>query len=292
MVDWQERGGEGFCFVADWHSLGSGGEGSLRGRTVETFALLVAAGMDPTRSCVFIQSDNPLHLELYWLLASVVPAHRLSMMTQFKTKRTSDPKLTLYAYPVLMAADVLLYGAQRVSVGADQTQHLELARMLAQRIGLPPPQAVPSPLPRLLAPDDPPRKMSKSDPSDQGRINLLDPPPTVLAKIRRAPTGPDPRVTSSPSPELSNLISILAAISRSQPQDILNRFLDSPTSELREEVAQTTASELATLQEKFHHLMADPQSLNHMIELGKHKAIAAAHPLLKQIKQSLGIYSD
>ncbi|MEA1937721.1 MAG: tryptophan--tRNA ligase, partial [Pseudomonadota bacterium] len=228
-VDLQDQGENLFC-VADLHALTVPYDPvRLAESTREIVAAYIAAGIDPDLALIFVQSSVPAHAELGWLLGCITPMGWLNRMTQFKEKagnKRDQASLGLYAYPVLMAADILLYGATHVPIGDDQKQHLELARDIAGSFNnrfATDVLTVPEPVimgtaTRVMSLRDGTRKMSKSEPSDMTRINLIDNADTIATKIKKAKTDPDPLPSSREGlegrPEAANLVNIYAALAR------------------------------------------------------------------------------
>ena len=236
----QAAGGETMYFIADLHGLTEWiAPANLHANTIEMTATLVAAGIDPARSILFNQTRVPAHSELAWLLNNVARVGWLNRMTQFKDKAGKNREgasVGLYDYPVLMAADVLLYNATHVPVGEDQKQHLELARDIATKFNLDYDRelfTLPEPLvskeaPRIMSLRDASAKMSKSNPSEQSLIKLIDSDETIADKFRKAKTDPEPLPDSWDAldgrAEARNLVTIFAALADRTPEDVVAEF--------------------------------------------------------------------
>src|SRR5688500_14464354 len=244
MQDELPAGGQCLYFLADLHAISQPHDpAELRRATLEMAAALVACGIDPARSILFNQAQVPAHAELQWLLNGTARMGWLNRMTQFKDKAGKNREgqsVALFAYPVLQAADVLLYQTTHVPVGDDQKQHLELARDIAQKFNndfcaesapvftLPDPIILPGGAARIMSLRDGTAKMSKSDPSDMSRINLADSPDEVMKKIRKAKTDPEPLPSEegglAARPEALNLVTIYAALADRSVPEVLQAY--------------------------------------------------------------------
>ena len=262
-----------FCIV-DLHALTQPQDPTeLRASTREVTAAYISAGIDPERCTIFNQSMVSAHVELAWLLGCLTPLGWLNRMTQFKEKGGKDREMAglgLYAYPVLMAADILVYKATHVPVGEDQRQHLELARDLAGAFNrryecpffpLPEPQIFGAAT-RVMSLRDGAKKMSKSDTSDYSRINMTDDADTIALKIRRAKTDPEPLPFSIADlerrPEADNLIGIYAALSELSREAALARFAGRNFSQLKGALSELAVEILGRIGGEMRRLMADP----------------------------------
>ena len=289
----------GFYFVANLHALTTDHDpAQLRELTLSTAALFFAAGLDPDRATVFVQSDVPAHVELSYLLESTAHVGELGRMIQFKEKgRRPGTRASLFTYPCLMAADILLYDAQRVPVGGDQSQHVELARDLAQRFNADygPTFTVPELVPDALSARvrdlaEPSRKMSKSaPPGAPGVIRLLDPPDVIRRKIRRAVTDGDGELRYDPQakPGLANLAEITAAITGRTPEDVLAGA--GSYGEVKDACADAVITELEPIRRHHDALLADRRELRRRLELGADKAAAVAGPVLRRARAAMGV---
>lgn len=290
---------DGFYFVADLHALTTDHDPALlRDLTLSTAALFFAVGLDPDRATVFVQSDVPAHVELGYLLESTAHVGELGRMIQFKEKGgRPGTRASLFTYPCLMAADILLYDAQRVPVGGDQSQHVELARDLAQRFNarygetFTVPELVPDALTaRVRDLADPAAKMSKSAPADApGVIRLLDDPDVIRRKIRRAVTDSDGELRYDPlgKPGLANLADILGAVTGCAPDEVLADVRN--YGELKARCADAVLAELAPLRQRHRELLHDPAELRRLLTRGAERAAAVANPVLGRARAAMGL---
>ncbi len=293
-----------FCIV-DLHALTQPQDpAQLRAQTREVTAAYIAAGIDPERCIIFNQSMVPGHSELCWLLSCFTPLGWLNRMTQFKEKagkQRDNASLGLYGYPVLMAADILLYKATHVPVGEDQKQHLELARDLAgtfnRRYGveyfpLPEPQIFGAAT-RVMSLRDGSKKMSKSDSSDYSRINMTDDAATVELKIRKAKTDPEPLPDSEAGlavrPEAANLLGIYAALADTTLAAATARFAGRNFSAFKEELAATALAILGKIGGEMRRLVADPGYIDDVLRRGAARADAIAEPHLREVQEMVGL---
>ncbi len=292
-----------FCIV-DLHAITVWQDpAGLSANTREVTAGLLAAGVDPADNIIFNQSQVSGHAELAWIVNCVARLGWLNRMTQFKEKagkHKENASVGLYAYPNLMAADILLYKATHVPVGEDQKQHLELARDIAQKFNndyktdlLP----IPEPLilgaaARVMSLRDGTKKMSKSDPSDQSRINMTDSAEDIARKIRKAKTDPD-NLPDSPEgfegrPEAANLMGVYAALSESSIKDVCAQFGGGQFSAFKQALSDLAVAKLAPIQDEMRRLMADPAHVDGILSDGAEKARAIAEPILKEIQDAAG----
>ena len=298
-----QRGDDSLYGVADLHALTTEHDpASVRAITREQLGLLVAAGLDPARSIVFVQSQVPGHAQLHWLLEATAYDGELRRMIQYKEKSalTASVRSALLAYPVLMAADILLYGVQDVPVGEDQRQHLELARDLAirfnQRYGdtFVVPRAVTPPVgARVMDLQDPARKMSKSAaPDAPGTVRLLDPPDAIRRKVSRAVTDSGREVLFCPEekPGVANLLTILAACSGTAPE-VAAAKVDTYR-DLKEAVAEAVIAVLAPLQERYAEVSTDPGAIEAMARDGAARAQRIAAPFLARAQEAMGLLAS
>jgi tryptophanyl-tRNA synthetase len=293
-----------YC-VVDLHALTQPQDpAELRAHTRELAAALIAVGIDPARSILFAQSQVPAHSELGWLLTCLTPLGWLRRMTQFKDKAGKQPDAAMHgllAYPVLMAADILLYRATHVPVGEDQKQHLELTRDIAQsfnqRYGtdyfpVPEPQIL-GPATRVMSLRDGTRKMSKSDPSDQSRINMTDDADTIALKIRRAKTDPEslPSETAGLAgrPEAENLVTIYAALADCTAEDVLAEYGGAPFSAFKTALTDRAVAILGPIAAEMKRLLADPGHVDGVLRRGGEKASALARPVLAGAQDLMGL---
>src|SRR5215831_3493404 len=293
-----------FCIV-DLHALTAPQDPVLlKTQTREVTAAYIAAGIDPERSIIFNQSAVAGHSELAWLLGCLTPLGWLNRMTQFKEKagkQRDNAGLGLYAYPVLMAADILLYKGTHVPVGEDQKQHLELARDIAGAFNraygveffpLPEPQILGAAT-RVMSLRDGTKKMSKSDASDYSRINMTDDADTVRQKIRKAKTDPHPMPATvaecESRPEAANLLSIYAALADKSLEATVAEFAGSPFSRFKEALSDLAVSVLGRIGGEMRRLMADPGHIDRVLRRSAERATAIAEPNLKQVFDITGL---
>jgi len=288
-----------FFFIVDYHALTIKPKPEdLRSQTLSTVALLVALGLDPKNCTLFVQSQIPEHAELAWLLSPFATVGQLGRMTQYKEKSDRHGQnIGLLTYPVLMAADILIYDAEIVPVGEDQIQHLELAREIARSFNAHAGDVFREPKPllteaaRIMALNDPKRKMSKSVPGSA--IGLLDDEATITTTIRKAVTDSDPNSTKM-SPGVANLFTILEALStpetverfKAQQQDGALKY-----SELKEALVEEVLAFLGPVQKAYRSLMKQPDQLELIIKDGAAKAQPIAVAKLATVKEKLGFVS-
>ncbi len=294
-----------FC-VVDLHAVTVPQEPeALKKSTREIAAAYIAAGVDPQKSVIFPQSAVPAHSQLMWLLATMTQMGKLERMTQFKDKagkNTERVGLGLFAYPVLMAADILAYKATHVPVGEDQKQHLELAREIAATFNTrykrdffpqPEPQIL-GEATRVMSLRDGTKKMSKSDESDNSRINLIDNADTIAAKIRKAQTDAEPLPMDvaglSGRAGADNLVAIYAALSRRTKADVLKEFGGQQWSAFKPALAELAVRELAPITEKMADLLAYPDKIDMILKDGAEKANALARPILADAMDIMGFW--
>ena len=299
----QDRGENLFCIV-DLHAITLPQEpAALTLATREIAAAYIAAGIDTKRSAIFVQSHVPAHSELAWILGCFTPMGWLNRMTQFKEKAGKDREgapLGLYSYPVLMAADILVYKATHVPVGEDQKQHLELARDIAGAFNrryetdffpLPEPQIL-GEATRVMSLRDGTKKMSKSDLSDMSRINMTDSPEQIVQKIRKAKTDPDALPDSVEGlggrPEADNLLTIYAALTGTAKKEAVKRFAGAQFSTLKAELADAAVAELGPIAKRMNELMSDHAALDAILRDGAAKANAIAGDVLSGVKRLIG----
>jgi tryptophanyl-tRNA synthetase len=305
-VDLQDSHETFFC-VVDLHAITVPHDPrSLAEDTLKTAALYLACGIDPQRSTVFAQSHVSAHSELCWLLNCVTPLNWLERMIQFKEKaikQGDNVSAGLLDYPVLMAADILLYDADLVPVGEDQKQHLELARDIAQqRInarfspdGDHPILKVPEPLilregARVMSLTDGTSKMSKSDPNEGSRITLLDPPEVIARKIKRAKTDPVMGLEfgNPQRPEADNLLGLYALLAGRSREKAAAECAAMGWGSFKPLLAEATVEALRPLQERYAELRRDPATLERVLRAGRERASAVAGATLERVRSALG----
>ena len=293
-----------FCIV-DLHALTQPqNPDELRASTREVTAAYIGAGIDPDRCIIFNQSMVSAHTELAWLLGCLTPLGWLNRMTQFKEKAPKQRDMAglgLYAYPVLMAADILVYKATHVPVGEDQKQHLELARDIAGAFNrryeclffpLPEPQIFGTAT-RVMSLRDGTKKMSKSDSSDYSRINMTDAADVIALKIRRAKTDPEPLPETLAAleqrAEADNLIGIYAALSGLSREVALARFACRNFSYFKEALSEVAIEVLGRIGREMSRLMADPGYIDGVLRRGAERAGAIAYPVLREAQAISGL---
>lgn len=286
--------------VVDMHSITvRQNPDELRERCRQFLALYIAAGIDPKESILFYQSHVAGHAELAWILNCHTYLGELSRMTQFKdksAKHEDNINAGLFTYPVLMAADILLYQTDLVPVGVDQKQHLELARDIAIRFNhlygdtfIVPDGYIPPVGARVMSLQDPTSKMSKSDPNPNGYIWVLDSPDVIVKKIKRAVTDSDGEIAYREGKHgVNNLLSIYGAIIGKKPEDAALEFEGQGYGALKLRVAEAVCEELRPLQERYEKIIADPSFLDSVAKEGAEKASAIAEKTLVLVKDKVG----
>ena len=294
----QEQGEAFFCIV-DLHSITTAFEPEqLHESTLAGAAMLFATGLDPDRSTVFVQSHVTAHPEAAWLLGSVTSFGELRRMTQFKDKSEQQEFVSsgLFTYPVLMAADILLYQTDIVPVGDDQRQHVELTRNIAERFNqrfgatLKVPKGVyPEEGARIKNLQEPERLMSTSAGNPQGVLRMIDPPAVVRKKFKTAVTDSGKDVRHDPEkPGVSNLIEIFAVATGSSIPEIEARYDGSGYGQFKEDVAEAVVDLLTPIQERYNALRADEGELRRMLAIGADKAREASAPTLELMYERMG----
>lgn len=271
----------------------------LRRRTYETLAIYIAAGIDPAKSTLFVQSHNPRHSELAWVLNCYTQFGELSRMTQFKDKsqkHADNVNAGLFTYPVLMAADILLYQADLVPVGQDQKQHVELTRDIANRFNqvysdtftIPEP-FIPKTSAKVMSLLDPSKKMSKSDTNPGGYVALLDSRDDIIKKFKRAVTDSEASVRFAPGKDgINNLMNIYACFTGKNYEEIEAEFAGKGYGDFKMAVGETVADALAPIQAEFHRLMSDKAYLESVMKAGAEDAFRRASRTLSKVYRKLG----
>lgn len=275
----------------------------LTAHTREVAAAMLAAGVDAKKNVLFVQSQNPNHAELAWVLNCVTRLGWLNRMTQFKDKagkNRENASVGLYAYPNLMSADILVYQATHVPVGEDQKQHLELARDTAQKFNndfgvdffpLPEPLILGAGT-RIMSLRDGAKKMSKSDTSDYARINMTDDQDAIALKLRKAKTDPLPIPGSAAElegrPEAANLLGIWAALSDSNLDAALARFGGNAFSDFKRDLTDLAVARLAPINAEMRRLLADPATIDAVLKDGGERARALSQPIMDRVKEIVG----
>ena len=292
-----------YC-VVDLHAITQFQDpAALRIATRELAASLIACGIDPAAHILFHQSAVPAHARLGWLFTCVARIGWLNRMTQFKDKAGKDREQVsagLYIYPCLMAADILAYKATRVPVGDDQRQHLELANDIAQKFNhdygvefFPAVEAlIGGPAARVMSLRDGTKKMSKSDPSDQSRINLTDDADTIALKIRRARTDSEPLPSEldglADRPEARNLVGIMAALQNVEPATILANHAGQGFGVFKDALAEIVVAHLAPISAETRRLLDDPGTVDRVLKDGAARASALADPIVREAERLVG----
>ena len=302
-----------YC-VVDLHAITTWQDpNELAGNIREVTAAFIAAGIDPANHIVFNQSQVAEHAELAWVFNCIARMGWLNRMTQFKEKagkHRENASVGLFAYPSLMAADILVYRATHVPVGEDQKQHLELTRDIAQKFNtdfagsiaakgfgdayfpLTEP-LISGPATRVMSLRDGSSKMSKSDPSDYSRINLTDDADTIALKIRKARTDPEPLPSEADGlearPEAANLVGIYAALRNQSGEDVLREHGGAQFSVFKGALAEAAVEQLAPIADEMRRLAGDPGHIDKVLAEGAEKAAAIAGPVMRDVKDVLGL---
>jgi tryptophanyl-tRNA synthetase len=290
-----------FCIV-DLHAITVYQDpNELRARIRDLAALFLAAGIDPKHSSIMVQSSVPAHAELSWMLTCITPLGWLYRMTQFKAKSEAQENVLdgLLQYPVLMAADILLYQAAIVPVGNDQAQHVELARDIAQRFNslygdtfVMPQTQLPIVGARIMGLDDPEKKMSKSAPGAGHRVGLLDPPDQIRKKIMRATTDSNPAVDfETMGAGVANLLSIFQAFSDWSDDQMKAHFAGMRYGDLKKQVAEMVVSNLEPLQKKYNEIVSEPGYLDRILQEGAARVSPIANSTVDLVKARMGLYT-
>tara|TARA_R110000868_G_scaffold45045_3_gene149884 strand:+ start:30773 stop:31810 length:1038 start_codon:yes stop_codon:yes gene_type:complete len=300
---------ECFYCVVDMHAITMPHDPKALPNAVRSAAAAyIAAGVDPAKSAIFAQSSVPEHAELAWIFSCVARMGWLERMTQFKDKAGKDAErasVGLFTYPVLMAADILVYKATHVPVGDDQKQHLELCRDIAVRFNreygdgqaifpITEPY-IQGPGTRIMSLRDGLSKMSKSDVSDNARINLHDDADTISKKIRKAKTDPEPLPDTiealNARPEASNLVGIYAALTGRTKADVLTEFAGQGFGVFKPALADVAVEYLAPISDEFRRLVSDTTEIDRILTQGSERARLVAAPILREVKQIVGYWS-
>lgn len=293
---------ESYYMLADLHAITVPQDPQkLRNSVRESAAALIACGINPQTSAIFAQSSVAGHSELNWILSCHTPLGWLNRMTQFKEKAGKDREnavLGLYAYPVLMAADILLYRATHVPVGEDQKQHIELARDIAGAFNryyqteyfTPPEPVIMGEATRVMSLRDGTRKMSKSDESDYSRINLTDDADTIALKFRKAKSDMVEGMSYDPQnrPEAANLLTIYAALKGIGRQQAVDECAAMNFSAFKKELTDVAVSHLAPITQTMRELLAAPDHIDRILEKGGQKARAQANKTVGEVKRLVG----
>lgn len=307
FADLQAEGLDCIYCVVDLHAITMPVEkGALISQTRQIAAAFMAAGVDPAKSIVFPQSAVLAHTELAWIFNCVSRMGWVERMTQFKDKAGKDSErasVGLFTYPVLQAADILAYKATHVPVGEDQKQHLELSRDIADRFnreyGAPgffplPEPMIKGPGARIMSLKDGTKKMSKSDPSDLSRINMIDDADTISKKIRKATTDsgviPETVKELEGRPEVENLVGIFSALSGRTVESILAEYAGQGFGVFKPALADVTVAHMAPISEKYREYIADPAEIDHVLADGSARANAVAAPIMDEVRRIVGFW--
>ena len=286
--------------IVDLHSITVRQDpAKLRAQTKESYALLLAMGVDPEKSIAFVQGHNPAHAELSWVLSCYTQFGELSRMTQFKDKSAKHPEninAGLFTYPVLMAADILLYQADLVPVGIDQKQHLELTRDIAERFNnlygetftMPEPY-IPEKSAKGMSLADPTKKMSKSDENPNASVSVLDDRDTIIRKFKRAVTDSGSEICRGEGKDgVMNLMSIYGSITEKSFEEIEEEFKGKGYGEFKLAVGEVVADRLAPIQEEFRKIADDKAYLEKCMKEGAEKAYKASRRTLQKVYKKVG----
>ncbi|MBO5378122.1 MAG: tryptophan--tRNA ligase [Ruminiclostridium sp.] len=302
LVNWIKLQNEYDCAycIADLHSITVRQDPQkLRKQITESYALLLAMGVDPQKSIAFIQGHNPAHAELSWVLSCYTQFGELSRMTQFKDKSEKHPEninAGLFTYPVLMAADILLYQADLVPVGVDQKQHIELARNIAQRFNsvygdtftMPEPYITKTTA-KIMSLQDPTKKMSKSDENPNACISILDDKDTIVRKFKRAVTDSEAEVAYREGKDgINNLMSIYSAVTDKSFEEIEKEFAGKGYGDFKLAVGEATADMLAPMQAEFGRIISDKKYIEQCMKEGAEKAYKASRRTLQKVYKKVG----
>ena len=305
FVEKQDEGIQTVYCLVDMHAITVWQDpAKLRQQTREAAAAFIAAGIDPARSILFNQSQVTAHAELAWIFNCVARMGWMSRMTQFKDKagkNSENVSLGLYAYPALMAADILAYKATHVPVGEDQKQHLELCRDIAAKFNndfgvnfFP----ITEPIiegagTRVMSLRDGTKKMSKSDPSDQSRINLTDDADTIAKKIKKAKTDPEPLPSEleglADRPEARNLVNIYAGLAGVTPADVMAQYGGTQFGTFKPALADLAVSVMAPITTEMNRLMLDPAEIDRILGDGANRADSIARPIVDEVYDIVGM---
>jgi tryptophanyl-tRNA synthetase len=308
ILRWVRMQDEAEClfFLADLHSLSEYMDPEVRRSSIRAMAAaLIASGIDPKRSVLFAQSAVPAHSELCWILNGTARMGWLNRMTQWKDKAGKNREgasVALFDYPVLQAADILLYRATHVPVGEDQKQHVELTRDIALKFNndfdtdlfiVPEPFIGGGTAARVMSLRDGTSKMSKSDPSDMSRINLTDGDDEISQKVRKAKTDPEPLPDNAEAlqgrPEAQNLVGIYGAISGESVEDVLARFAGQGFGAFKPALADALVALIAPIRARLEELRKEPEELDRILADGAARADAIAAPVLAKAKSAVGL---
>ena len=300
-LDGQERGDPAIYCIVDLHATSVAYDpAALPGYVLDTAAMLMAAGLDPGRCILFRQSDVHEHSELCWLLAAVTPYGDLQRMTQFKDKSSREQQLvrtSLFLYPVLQAADILLYRTDEVPVGEDQRQHVELAREIARRFNssydeilVEPEAVIPKTGARIMDLQQPTMKMSTTGGTEAGLVYIDDEPEAIVKKVKRAQTDSGSDVVRAPDKQgITNLIDIYAVARGVAPADVEREFAGQGYGAFKQSVGEAVAELLAPVRERYRELRADEDALERTLQKGADRAREIAAPVMADVQSAMGL---
>ena len=302
MCNWVKMQEEFDCTygIADLHSLTVRQDpAKLRAQIKESYALLIACGLDPEKSTLFVQSHNPHHSELSWILSCYTQFGELSRMTQFKDKSAKHPdniNSGLFTYPVLMAADILLYQADMVPVGIDQMQHLELARNVCQRFNgvygdvfTMPEGYVTKATAKVMSLQEPTKKMSKSDENENASVSVLDDRDAIIRKFKRAVTDSETEVCAREGKDgIINLMSIYGGVTGKSFEEIEAEFKGRGYGDFKLAVGEAVADKLAPMQEEYKRVSADKTYIESCMKQGAEKAYRVSRKTLQKVQKKVG----
>ena len=300
-LDGQERGDPAIYCIVDLHATSVAYDpAALPGYVLDTAAMLMAAGLDPGRCILFRQSDVHEHSELCWLLAAVTPYGDLQRMTQFKDKSSREQQLvrtSLFLYPVLQAADILLYRTDEVPVGEDQRQHVELAREIARRFNssydeilVEPEAVIPETGARIMDLQQPTMKMSTTGGTEAGLVYIDDEPEAIVKKVKRAQTDSGSDVVRAPDKQgITNLIDIYAVARGVAPADVEREFAGQGYGAFKQSVGEAVAELLAPVRERYRELRADEDALERTLQEGANRAREIAAPVMADVQSAMGL---
>jgi len=303
LKNWELLQRENFCIysIVDLHSITVRNDPEeLKLKITEAAAMLLALGVSPEKSILFIQSQVSSHAELSWILSCYTQFGELSRMTQFKDKSSKNPENVnagLFTYPVLMAADILLYNTDLVPVGDDQRQHIEITRVIANRFNniygdvFKIPEGVyPKVASRVMSLADPKAKMSKSDPNKNARIMMTDENDAIRKKVRRAVTDSDNQIRRGIGKEgIENLMEIYSACTNKSLDCIESEFAGKNYGEFKNQVADALISLIEPLREKYKELMKDKKYVFSVLKTGKEKAMEISEVMMKRVNEAIGL---
>ena len=300
-LEGQERGDPAIYCIVDLHATCVAYDPqALPGYVLDTTAMLIAAGLDPERCILFRQSDVMEHTELCWLLSSVTPYGDLQRMTQFKDKSAREQQLvrtSLFLYPVLQAADILLYRTDEVPVGDDQRQHVELAREIARRFNATyaevltePEHVIPTVGARIMDLQDPGAKMSTTYGSENGLIYIDDEPDAIRRKIKRAQTDSGSEIVRGAGKEgISNLIEVMAVARGAAPEEVESEFAGQGYGAFKQAVGEAVVDVLTPVRERYLELRPDEETLEATLERGAERARSIATGVMAEVRTVMGL---